>query len=295
MKSFAVLALAVILAPSALAQHQTFAVNPDTSEVKMKLNTTHEVVNGTFHVQSGSIEFDRSATKISGSVVEKIHRATGVRRQTNRALLAGLALAIAFVIGYRVPAGATEARVGILELDPSKTMVEFKLEGSLHTTHGTFRLKRGTIKANGATGDAQGEVVIDAASGQSGDLLRDNRMRDSVLEAARWPDVTFAARHLDGHLDAKGDFHANLRGVLTLHGAQHDAVIQTQGRLEGNYLIATGRLSIPYVRWGLKDPSILFFDRGQGSPDQYRNCRPRHLDGQCARRDTGARVAGCVS
>jgi hypothetical protein len=35
----------------------------------MKLNTTHEVVNGTFHVQSGSIEFDRSATKISGSIV----------------------------------------------------------------------------------------------------------------------------------------------------------------------------------------------------------------------------------
>jgi hypothetical protein len=42
MKSFAVLALAVILGPGALAQHQTFAVNPDASEVKMKLNTTHE-------------------------------------------------------------------------------------------------------------------------------------------------------------------------------------------------------------------------------------------------------------
>jgi hypothetical protein len=54
-KSFAVLALAVILAPAALAQHQTFAVNPDASEVKMTLNTTHEVVNGTFHIQSGLI------------------------------------------------------------------------------------------------------------------------------------------------------------------------------------------------------------------------------------------------
>ena len=69
MKSFAVLALAVILAPAALAQHQTFAVNPDASEVKMKLNTTHEVVNGTFHVQSGSIDFDRTASHISGIVI----------------------------------------------------------------------------------------------------------------------------------------------------------------------------------------------------------------------------------
>src|SRR5271156_4695230 len=69
MKSFAVLAFAVILAPAALAQHQTFAVNPDASEVKMTLKTTHELVNGVFHVQSGSIEFDRSTPKMSGSVV----------------------------------------------------------------------------------------------------------------------------------------------------------------------------------------------------------------------------------
>ena len=70
MKSFAVLALAaVIAAPLALAQHQTYAVNPDASQVKITLNTTHEVVNGTFHIQSGSIEFDRGDAKMSGSVV----------------------------------------------------------------------------------------------------------------------------------------------------------------------------------------------------------------------------------
>ncbi len=66
MKSFAVFALAVILAPAALAQHQTFAINPDASEIKIKLNTTHEVVNGTFHVQSGSINFDRTASRSRG-------------------------------------------------------------------------------------------------------------------------------------------------------------------------------------------------------------------------------------
>jgi hypothetical protein len=69
MKSFAVVALALIFAPAILAQHQTFAVNPDASEVKIKLNTTHEVVTGTFHVQSGSINFDRTAFHISGIVI----------------------------------------------------------------------------------------------------------------------------------------------------------------------------------------------------------------------------------
>jgi hypothetical protein len=48
MKSFAVVALALIFAPAALAQHQTFAVNPDASEIKMTLNTTHEVVTARF-------------------------------------------------------------------------------------------------------------------------------------------------------------------------------------------------------------------------------------------------------
>ena len=83
MKFFAVLALAVILAPAALAQHQTFAVNPDASEVKMKLNTTHEVVNGTFHVQSGSINFDRAASHISGIIIVAAGRA---RRETTAAI-----------------------------------------------------------------------------------------------------------------------------------------------------------------------------------------------------------------
>ncbi len=63
MKFFAVFALAAVLAPAAFAQHQTFVVNSDASEVKITLQTTHKVVNGAFHIQSGSIEFDRSAPR----------------------------------------------------------------------------------------------------------------------------------------------------------------------------------------------------------------------------------------
>lgn len=68
MKSFAILAITVLLAPAAFAQHQIFVVNPDASQVKMTLKTTHEIVIGTFHVQSGSIEFDRGTPKISGLI-----------------------------------------------------------------------------------------------------------------------------------------------------------------------------------------------------------------------------------
>lgn len=69
MKALAALGFAVILVPAALAQRQVFAANADASEVKMALKTTHELVNGTFHIQSGSIEFDRGSSEMSGSVI----------------------------------------------------------------------------------------------------------------------------------------------------------------------------------------------------------------------------------
>ena len=68
MKAFAALVFAIVLAPAALAQHRIFVVNPDASEVKMTLKTTHELVNGAFHIQSGSIQFDRSNPAMSGSI-----------------------------------------------------------------------------------------------------------------------------------------------------------------------------------------------------------------------------------
>ncbi|HEY4355616.1 MAG TPA: YceI family protein [Acidobacteriaceae bacterium] len=69
MKPFAALALAVILVSNASAQRQVFAINADASQVKMTLKTTHEVVHGEFHVQSGSIEFDHNAPAMTGSVI----------------------------------------------------------------------------------------------------------------------------------------------------------------------------------------------------------------------------------
>jgi hypothetical protein len=46
MKRFAVFAVAVMLAPAALAPHQNFVVNPDASEVKMTLKTVRGSLPG---------------------------------------------------------------------------------------------------------------------------------------------------------------------------------------------------------------------------------------------------------
>jgi polyisoprenoid-binding protein YceI len=169
MTSFAVLALAVILGPAALAQHQTFAVNPDASEVKMKLNTTHEVVNGTFHIQSGSIEFDRSAPKMSGS------------------------------------------------------------------------------------------VTVLAGSGKTGNDSRDKKMKKDILKVPQYTTVSFAPTTYTGTIAPSGDSTIQVSGVFTLLGNSHDLTIPMQIHLDGSKATARAQFVIPYVQWGLKNPSFMFW------------------------------------
>jgi hypothetical protein len=169
MKSFAVLAFAVILAPAAPAQHQSFAVNPDASEVKMTLHTTHEVVNGTFHIQSGSIEFDRSAPKMSGS------------------------------------------------------------------------------------------VVVLAGSGKTGNDSRDKKMNKDILKVDEYTSVSFSPKTCTGTIAPSGDSTIQVSGVFTLLGNPHDLTIPMRIHIDGSKATATAKFVVPYVQWGLKNPSFMFW------------------------------------
>jgi polyisoprenoid-binding protein YceI len=169
MRSFAVFALAVILPSSTLAQHQTFTADPDASEVKMTLNTTHEVVNGTFHIQSGSIEFDRSNPKMSGS------------------------------------------------------------------------------------------VIVLAGSGKTGNNSRDKKMNKDILEVDRFTTVSFAPKAYTGTIASSGDSTIQVSGTFTLLGTAHDLTIPLQIHLEGSKATAKAHFIVPYVQWGLKDPSFMFW------------------------------------
>jgi polyisoprenoid-binding protein YceI len=168
MKSLTLLTLA-LLAPAALAQHRTFAIAPDASEVKITLNTNHEVVTGTFHLQSGSIDFDPATPKLSGS------------------------------------------------------------------------------------------VVVLAASGKTGNGARDKRMYNEVLLVEKHATVSFEPKSYTGTLAPTGDSTLQVTGIFTLLGTPHEITVPMQVHLDATTAIAKSHFIIPYVQWGLKNPSLLIW------------------------------------
>jgi polyisoprenoid-binding protein YceI len=159
---------------------------------------------------------------------------------------------------FAYQAAPAELLSGTLELDPSKTLIEFRLPAALHTTHGIFKLEHGTIRGDLGTSEASGSIVVDARSGDSGLGLRDRRMKSSVLEVQKYPEIIFTPRYVVGQLAKDGQFQAKLKGVMTIHGAGHQIALEVQGRLTGDDLVATTHFSVPYVEWGMEDPSLIF-------------------------------------
>jgi polyisoprenoid-binding protein YceI len=150
------------------------------------------------------------------------------------------------------------AQDAALELDPAATQVSFTLGDVLHTVHGTFKLKRGTVKFDPASGHASGQVVVDATSGDSGSHARDRKMHKDVLESAQYPEIIFTPNQIEGQVLPQGDFRVQVLGTFTVHGAGHPLTLVVQAHLAGDRLTAETQFTVPYVNWGLKNPSTLF-------------------------------------
>jgi polyisoprenoid-binding protein YceI len=171
----------------------------------------------------------------------------------------GLTLALLFTIYSQCLATASNARQAVLELNPANTHINYTLQGWLHVTNGTFHLVHGIIRIDPATGTADGSVVVSAASGDSGSQMRDSEMKDSILEVERYPEITFMPQQATGQRSAQGEFPATLRGTLMLHGMPHEITLNMMVQPSGDRFTATAHFAVPYVAWGLKNPSLLIF------------------------------------
>ena len=142
----------------------------------------------------------------------------------------------------------------VYRLEPAHTQVEFTVDSTLHTVHGTFALKRATLRVD-PDGRAEGELVVDAASGSSGSGARDKRMTHEILETEKYPEIVFVPDRVDGKLAADGKSEVKLHGVLTIHGAQHEVTADVTAQAIAGGYDATAKFDVPYIEWGMKNPS----------------------------------------
>jgi hypothetical protein len=153
----------------------------------------------------------------------------------------------------QAPAPASAKEI-VLTIDPGQSTVHYTVSSSLHTVHGTFAVTRGTLRLDPATGKAGGEIVVDAASGQSGSDSRDKKMHKEVLESARFTDIIFRPDRVEGALPPQGTSNAQLHGVCVLHGSEHEITVPVRAELNAEKWKGTATFSVPYNDWGLKNP-----------------------------------------
>jgi polyisoprenoid-binding protein YceI len=151
-----------------------------------------------------------------------------------------------------LPLAAAESTI---ELDPARTTISFTLADVLHTVHGTFKLKRGSITFDSSTGKASGEIVVDVASGNSGNGMRDKRMHKEILESASYPDAVFTADRVSGELAPRGASELDVHGAFQIHGASHEMTFHFRANVNGSEVVSSTGFTIPYVQWGMKNPS----------------------------------------
>ena len=157
----------------------------------------------------------------------------------------------------------------LLQLDPAKSGADIILAGNLHTVDGSFSLKHGNIHFDPATGKASGEIVFDAASGKTGNNSRDNKMHKDVIQSQRYPEITFSPDRADGMLATSGDSTLQVHGMFAIHGAEHEVTFPVQVNLSSNTWTAKAAFRIPYVKWGMKNPSVLFLRVGDTVQVQF--------------------------
>ena len=142
-------------------------------------------------------------------------------------------------------------------MDPAQTSVKFTLGDVLHTVHGTFKLKQGTLQLQPA-GKMAGEIVVDAASGNSGSGMRDRKMHKEVLESTRYPEIHFRPDRFEGNIADHGKTSVMVHGTFSIHGTDREITVPAEVEMNGDRWTANVHFTIPYAKWGMKNPSTLF-------------------------------------
>jgi polyisoprenoid-binding protein YceI len=142
-----------------------------------------------------------------------------------------------------------------LTLDPSETKLHFNVDSTLHMVHGTFAVKSGSLQFDPQAGKASGAIVVNVLSGETGNNSRDQRLHKEILETWKFAEATFRPSQIDGQVSLTAPSDFKVKGIITLHGTDHELVADVHSEFTGDHWKGTAKFDVPYIQWGIKDPS----------------------------------------
>jgi len=140
-------------------------------------------------------------------------------------------------------------------VEPPSSEVSFSLGATLHPVHGTFHVQSGSIDFDPSSATISGSILVAAGSGTSGNETRDHEMTTEILNASQFATVSFGPKSYQGTIAPTGESTVQVTGTFSLHGTAHELTVPVQISIDGTKCTVKAHLSVPFVKWGLKDPS----------------------------------------
>ena len=178
-------------------------------------------------------------------------------------LLAPLALATTLASAQSAPKAGTTRYVVASAGNEARYRVREQLAG--------FDLPRDAI---GATKNVTGQIVVGSDGKvvkesskltikldelKSDQTRRDNYLRRSTLETAKYPTAEMVPSALEGLLlpiPAGSSQTFSVRGDLTLHGVTHPTTWNVTARAEGKEIVGTASTAFTFKDFGLEQPKV---------------------------------------
>ncbi len=79
------------------------------------------------------------------------------------------------------------------------------------------------------------------------------------MEVEQHATVSFEPKSYAGVIAPSGDSTIQVTGIFTLLGTPHEITIPILVHLEGTTAAAKAHFVVPYIQWGLKNPSFLIW------------------------------------
>jgi polyisoprenoid-binding protein YceI len=116
--------------------------------------------------------------------------------------------------------------------------------GNLEPAALELNVKAGSLEETGAQFTEEQKKQINGA------------MREQVLEAEKYPEMSFKSTSVSARRTTNNEYDAKLRGEFTLHGVTRSVTIPAHVVLSDRILHATGEFSVNRSDFGVKTKSV---------------------------------------